>query len=103
MAYVGYTGVANQANTSDGFANDVNAQNSPSLTNQWGYLYSNTANVSDTTSIASADISTSFTASGTNHFKNDFTVGANSGETVAINASLNSDIIPSQSMPEAHD
>ena len=27
MAYVGYTGVANQANTSDGFALDVNAQN----------------------------------------------------------------------------
>jgi len=27
MAYVGYTGVANQANTSDGFARDVNAQN----------------------------------------------------------------------------
>ncbi len=27
MPYVGYTGVANQANTSDGFARDVNAQN----------------------------------------------------------------------------
>ena len=36
MAYVGYTGVANQANTSDGFANGVGAQNTPSLTNQWG-------------------------------------------------------------------
>lgn len=27
MAYVGYTGVANQANTSDGFALDVSAAN----------------------------------------------------------------------------
>lgn len=27
MAYVGYTGVANQANTSDGFASDVSAAN----------------------------------------------------------------------------
>jgi hypothetical protein len=36
MAYVGYTGVANQANTSDGFANDVNAQNPPDATDQWG-------------------------------------------------------------------
>lgn len=27
MPYVGYTGVANQANTSDGFALDVNAAN----------------------------------------------------------------------------
>lgn len=27
MPYVGYTGVANQANTSDGFAADVNAAN----------------------------------------------------------------------------
>ena len=29
MACVGYTGVANQANTSDGFATDVNAANVP--------------------------------------------------------------------------
>ena len=36
MPYVGYTGVANQANTSDGFANGVGAQNVPSETNQWG-------------------------------------------------------------------
>lgn len=36
MPYVGYTGVANQANTSDGFANEVNAQNNPSATNEWG-------------------------------------------------------------------
>ena len=32
MAYVGYTGVANQANTSDGFAADVNAANVPGAT-----------------------------------------------------------------------
>lgn len=42
MAYVGYTGVANQANTSDGFANDVNAQNPPTLTNQWGLYVGDT-------------------------------------------------------------
>lgn len=36
MPYVGYTGVADQANTSDGFANGVGAQNPPTLTNQWG-------------------------------------------------------------------
>ena len=36
MPYVGYTGVANLANTSDGFANGVGAQNVPSLTNAWG-------------------------------------------------------------------
>lgn len=36
MAYVGYTGVANLANTSDGFANEVNAQNNPTVTNEWG-------------------------------------------------------------------
>lgn len=36
MAFVGYTGVANQANTSDGFANEVNAQNPPTATNNWG-------------------------------------------------------------------
>lgn len=32
MPYVGYTGVANQANTSDGFALDVNAANVPGAT-----------------------------------------------------------------------
>ena len=32
MAYVGYTGVANQANTSDGFAADVSAANVPGTT-----------------------------------------------------------------------
>lgn len=42
MAYVGYTGVANQANTSDGFARDVNAQNPPTLTNQWGLYVGDT-------------------------------------------------------------
>ena len=42
MAYVGYTGVANQANTSDGFANEVNAQNPPTLTNQWGLYVGDT-------------------------------------------------------------
>lgn len=36
MPYVGYTGVANQANTSDGFASEVNAQNNPTATNEWG-------------------------------------------------------------------
>ena len=36
MPYVGYTGVANLANTSDGFDNGVGAQNVPSLTNAWG-------------------------------------------------------------------
>ena len=36
MPYVGYTSVANLANTSDGFANGTGAQNVPSLTNQWG-------------------------------------------------------------------
>ena len=42
MSYVGYTGVANQANTSDGFANEVNAQNPPTLTNQWGLYVGDT-------------------------------------------------------------
>ena len=32
MAYVGYSGVANQANTSDGFALHVNAANAIGLT-----------------------------------------------------------------------
>ena len=36
MPYIGYTGVANQANTSDGFASGVGAQNPPSVTNKWG-------------------------------------------------------------------
>ena len=35
MPYVGYTGVANQANTSDGFAEGVGAANVP-LTDGWG-------------------------------------------------------------------
>ena len=42
MAYVGYTGVANQANTSDGFANDVNAQNPPDAVDQWGLYVGDT-------------------------------------------------------------
>ena len=42
MAYVGYTGVANQANTSDGFADQVNAQNPPTATNQWGLYVGDT-------------------------------------------------------------
>ena len=36
MPYVGYTGVANQANTTDGFADGIGAQNNPALTDQWG-------------------------------------------------------------------
>lgn len=36
MPYVGYTGVANQANTTDGFALGVGAQNDPAATNQFG-------------------------------------------------------------------
>jgi hypothetical protein len=35
MAYVGYTGVANQANTTDGFASGVGAANVP-VTNGYG-------------------------------------------------------------------
>ena len=42
MPYVGYTGVANQANTSDGFASEVNAQNPPTVTNQWGLYVGDT-------------------------------------------------------------
>ena len=42
MPYVGYTGVANLANTSDGFANEIGAQNPPSLTNQWGLYVGDT-------------------------------------------------------------
>ena len=36
MPYVGYTGVANQANTTDGFALGVGAQNNPAAVNQFG-------------------------------------------------------------------
>jgi hypothetical protein len=36
MAYVGYTGVADLANTTDGFALGVGAQNAPTETNYWG-------------------------------------------------------------------
>ena len=36
MPYVGYAGVANQANTTDGFALGVGAQNNPAATNQYG-------------------------------------------------------------------
>lgn len=36
MTYVGYTGVANQANTTDGFALGVGAQNNPSGVNEFG-------------------------------------------------------------------
>ena len=36
MPYVGYTGVANQANTTDGFALGVGAQNDPAAVNQYG-------------------------------------------------------------------
>ena len=36
MPYVGYTGVANQANTTDGFALGVGAQNDPAAINQFG-------------------------------------------------------------------
>lgn len=46
MPYVGYTGVANQANTSDGFANEVGAQNPPTLVDQWG-LYTGDTGVVD--------------------------------------------------------
>ena len=42
MPYVGYTGVANQANTSDGFASKVNAQNPTTLTDQWGLYVGDT-------------------------------------------------------------
>lgn len=36
MPYVGYTGVANQANTTDGFALGVGAQNDPAATGKYG-------------------------------------------------------------------
>lgn len=36
MPYVGFSGVANQANTTDGFALGVGAQNSPAAVNQFG-------------------------------------------------------------------
>jgi hypothetical protein len=36
MPYVGYTGVANQANTTNGFALGVGAQNDPAAVNQFG-------------------------------------------------------------------
>ena len=42
MAYVGYNGVANLANTSDGFASEIGAQNPPTLTNQWGLYVGDT-------------------------------------------------------------
>lgn len=36
MPYVGFSGVANQANTTDGFALGVGAQNDPAATLQFG-------------------------------------------------------------------
>lgn len=36
MPYVGFTGVANQANTTDGFADGVGAQNNPAAVNEFG-------------------------------------------------------------------
>ena len=36
MPYVGYAGVANQANTTDGFALGVGAQNNPVGVNKYG-------------------------------------------------------------------
>lgn len=42
MPYVGYTSTANQANTSDGFASGIGAQNPPTLTNQWGLYVGDT-------------------------------------------------------------
>jgi hypothetical protein len=36
MPYVGFSGVANQANTTDGFALGVGAQNSPAVVNEFG-------------------------------------------------------------------
>jgi len=36
MPYVGYTGVANQANTTNGFALGTGAQNDPAAVNQFG-------------------------------------------------------------------
>lgn len=46
MPLVGYTGVANLANTSDGFADGIGAQNPPTVTNQWG-LYTGDTGVVD--------------------------------------------------------
>lgn len=42
MPPVGYTGVANQANTSDGFAQNVNAQNPPAAIDEWGLYVGDT-------------------------------------------------------------
>lgn len=36
MPYVGFSSVANQANTTDGFALGIGAQNDPAATNQFG-------------------------------------------------------------------
>ena len=36
MPYVGFTSVANQANTTDGFASGVCAQNNPAAVNEFG-------------------------------------------------------------------
>jgi hypothetical protein len=36
MSYVGFSGVANQANTADGFALGVGAQNTPGAVNEFG-------------------------------------------------------------------
>jgi hypothetical protein len=36
MPYVGFSGVANQANTTDGFALGVGAQNNPAAVNEFG-------------------------------------------------------------------
>jgi hypothetical protein len=36
MPYVGFSGVVNQANTTDGFALGVGAQNDPAATDQFG-------------------------------------------------------------------
>lgn len=36
MPYVGYTGVVDQANTTDGFADGVGAQNNPAAVKEFG-------------------------------------------------------------------
>lgn len=46
MPYVGYGSVANQANTSDGFASETGAQNPPAATDQFG-LYVGDSGVVD--------------------------------------------------------
>lgn len=46
MPYTGYSSVANQANTSDGFASSVGAQNPPTVTDKFG-LYVGDAGVVD--------------------------------------------------------